>query len=349
MPDVVALRSLDEPRGPGAAAWDAYVLAHPRGTFYHQIGWRRVIERAYGHPAFYLYTTRGEALTGVLPLFASGRKPFTTALVSVPVGVAGGVIASDEESARILREGARAVAEREKIPYVEYKSEKRVFDDLKTKDDLYFGFEQELFGDREKQLALIPRKTRAVLRDAEKARLVGSYNRADLEPFLDLYALSLRNLGTPMFPRELFVACLEEFPKHCDFVSVREAGRVIGVVMNFYFRDRMLPYFSGTLPDARDVGVNHFQYWFMLETGRDRGFRWFDFGRSKKDTGPFRFKELFGMTPVPLEYQYDLVLTDELPNVNPTNPKYARMIEAWKKLPVEVTRLIGPALSRRIP
>ena len=321
----LALRALDEPRGPVAAAWDAYVAAHPRGSFFHQIGWRRVIERAYGSPAYYLYATRGEALSGVLPLFASGKKPFSTALVSVPVGVAGGVLASDAESAELLRQGARTLAERHGIPYIEYKSEKRVFDDLKTKDDLYFTFEQELYGDREKQLSVVPRKTRAVLRDAERARLAASYNRADLEPFLDLYALSLRNLGTPMFPRELFVACLEEFPRHCDFLSVREAGRVIGVVMNNYL------------------------YWAMLETGHPRGYRWFVFGRSKKDTGPFRFKEHFGMKPIPLEYQYELVLTDELPNVNPTNPKYARIIDTWKKLPVELTRVVGPVLSRRIP
>lgn len=345
----LALRALDEPRGPVAAAWDAYVAAHPRGSFFHQIGWRRVIERAYGSPAYYLYATRGEALSGVLPLFASGKKPFSTALVSVPVGVAGGVLASDAESADLLRRGARTLAERHGIPYIEYKSERRVFDDLKTKDDLYFTFEQELYGDRDKQLSVIPRKTRAVLRDAERARLAASYNRADLEPFLDLYALSLRNLGTPMFPRELFVACLEEFPRHCDFLSVREAGRVIGVVMNFYFRDRMLPFFAGALPEARDVGVNNYLYWAMLETGHQRGYRWFDFGRSKKDTGPFRFKEHFGMKPVPLEYQYELVLTDELPNVNPTNPKYARIIDTWKKLPVELTRVVGPVLSRRIP
>jgi len=346
---VTALFALDDARGPDADRWDAYVLGHERATFFHQTSWRRVLERAFPHRAHYLYTMRDGAVSGVLPLFASGEKPFSRALSSVPVGVAGGVLASDDESARILRAGARAIAEREKIGYIEYKSEKRVFDDLKTKDDLYFGFRQELFDDREKQLNAIPRKSRAVLREGERARLTFEYNRTDLEPFLDLYALSLRNLGTPMFPRELFVASLEELGDRCDFASVRESGRVVGVVMNYYFRDVMLPFFAGVLPDARDVGVNNYIYWCMLETGYARGFRTFDFGRSKKDTGPFKFKENFGMAPIPLEYQYDLVLVDELPNINPTNPKYAKAIETWKKLPVPLTRAIGPFLSRRIP
>jgi FemAB-related protein (PEP-CTERM system-associated) len=152
-----------------------------------------------------------------------------------------------------------------------------------------------------------------------------------------------------MFPRELFVACLEEFPSHCDFLTVREAGRIIGVVMNFYFRDVIAPFFAGALPEARDVGVNNFQYWAMLETGHSRGYRVFDFGRSKADTGAFSFKKHFGMEPIPLEYQYVLVRAKEMPQINPTNPKYERAIQTWQKLPLPVTRWLGPIIQRRLP
>lgn len=342
----LVLRELDDLRD---GRWDAYVRGHAQGTFYHLLGWRRVIERAFPHRAHYLYVERDDRLAGVLPLFAAGAMPFSRALVSVPIGVGGGVLADDPESARLLRDGARAVAERETLAYVEYKSEKKAFEDLPTKDDLYFGFRQELFGDRERQLAAIPRKSRAVLREAERARLRFCYNRDDLEPFYDLYALSLRNLGTPMFPKELFVACLEEFPEHCNLAAVRESGRIVGVVMNFYFRDVMLPFFAGIAPDVRDIGVNSYIYWAMLETGYDLGYRVLDMGRSKKDTGPFKFKRNLGFVDSPLEYQYDLVSRQELPNINPTNPKYARAIEAWKRLPVELTKRVGPMLSRRLP
>lgn len=342
----LALRELDQKRD---ARWDDYVLAHEHGSFHHLLGWRRVIERAFGHRAHYLYVERGGKLSGVLPLFAAGKKPFTRALVSVPLGVSGGVLASDEESALLLKDGARAIAEREKLAYVEYKSEKKRFADLSTKGDLYFVFRQELFGDREKQLAAIPRKTRAVLRDAEKNRLRADFNKTDLDAFYDLYALSMRNLGTPMFPKELFIASLEEFPYDCDIVSVRHTGRIIGCVMNYYYKETMLPFFAGTVPEARDVGVNNYLYWFMLEQGHARGYRVFDFGRSKMDTGAYAFKKHFGMTETPLEYQYDLVHATELPNVNPTNPKYAKAIETWQKLPVALTKRIGPLIQKRLP
>jgi FemAB-related protein (PEP-CTERM system-associated) len=341
----LALRTLEDARDP---RWDAFVFAEPEATFYHLLGWRRVLEQVLGLTPHYLYTERGGRITGVLPLFMSGRWPFTAALVSVPVGVGGGIASSDPESALLLRAGARAIAEREGAAYVEYKTEKKRFDDLPSKSGLYLTFRQPLFPDREQQLAQIPRKTRAMIREAERARLRADYNRSDLEPFYDLVALSYRNLGTPMFPRPLFVALLEEFPD-ADFVTVTEAGRIIGAVMNFYFRDVMLPFFSGALPEARDVAVNNYLYWYMLMTGWQRGFRTFDFGRSKIGTGACQFKRNFGVPEYPVEYQYDLVRAAELPNVNPTNPRYKRAIEAWQRLPVGLSKVVGPLISSRLP
>lgn len=341
----LALRALES----DDERWDRYVRAHAQGSFFHLLGWRRVIRRAYGHPDHYLYAERDGQLVGVLPLFASGGRPFSRALVSVPVGVQGGILADDDQAAQLLRAGARALALKERIAFVEYKSEVARFADLPTKGDLYFTFRQELYADREKQLQAIPRKARAVLREAERSHLRADFNRGDLEPFLDLYALSLRNLGTPMFPRELFVASLEEFPTECDLLTVRQCGQILGCVLNYYYGETMLPFFAGALPAARDVGINNYLYWAMLETGYSRGYRWFDFGRSKAGTGAFKFKKNFGMTEVPLQYQYDLVTATELPNLNPTNPRYEKAIELWKQLPVELTKRVGPWISRRLP
>ena len=37
-----------------ALAWDAYVHAHPRALLYHLSGWKKVIEKTYGHKTYYL-------------------------------------------------------------------------------------------------------------------------------------------------------------------------------------------------------------------------------------------------------------------------------------------------------
>src|SRR5688572_655766 len=117
MSAAVVLRELADNRDP---RWDEYVKAHPQGSFHHLLGWRRVIERAFGHEPHYLYTETDQKITGVFPLFASGGRPFTRALISTPIGVSGGVLADDDQSALLLRDGARAIAERENFPYIEY-------------------------------------------------------------------------------------------------------------------------------------------------------------------------------------------------------------------------------------
>jgi hypothetical protein len=55
------------------------------------------------------------------------------------------------------------------------------------------------------------------------------------------------------------------------------------------------------------------------------------------------------MEEVPLAYQYYLVKARELPNVSPANPKYQLAIRLWQKLPLPLTRLIGPSIVKRVP
>ena len=86
-----------------------------------------------------------------------------------------------------------------------------------------------------------------------------------------------------------------------------------------------------------------------MRWGREKGFRTFDFGRSKRGTGAYKFKARWGMEEVPLAYQYHLVRARELPNVSPANPRYGALIEAWKRLPLPLTRLLGPMIVRRVP
>ena len=329
--------------------WDRYVNLHPDGGFFYSLGWRRVIERAYPHQPHYLYVEVADRVVGVLPLFFSGARPFERALVSIPLGTDGGILADSLEIAQMLHRGAMALGERLGAAYVEYKSTRPVLPGLPEKGDLYVKFLADIVEDRDEMLKKIPRKTRATFRAAERARLRGDFGKADFAAFYDLYALSLRNLGTPLFPKELFVACLEELPGACDILGIRQSGRIIGTVMSFYHGETILPFFAGTLPEARDVSVNNYLYWFILETGFARGYRQMDFGRSKLGTGSYKFKKHFGFEEIPLVYQYGLLSASEVPNVNPTNPRYQKAISAWKKLPVSVSKRLGPVLSKRLP
>ena len=123
----------------------------------------------------------------------------------------------------------------------------------------------------------------------------------------------------------------------------------VAAVMSFYFREEVIPYYGGSTAAARTIkGVNHFMYWELMRRAREQGSRLFDFGRSKAGTGPYTFKKNFGFEPKPLPYEYFLVGSDAVPDVNPLDPKYRLMIETWSKLPLPVANLVGPFLARSL-
>jgi FemAB-related protein (PEP-CTERM system-associated) len=118
-------------------------------------------------------------------------------------------------------------------------------------------------------------------------------------------------------------------------------------VLNFHFREEVLPYYGGGTAEAREVSANDFMYWeVMRRAGRERGAKSFDFGRSKAGTGAFAYKRNWGFEETPLHYCYKLAEGAKIPDNNPNNPKYKLFIALWKKLPLPVANILGPPLVR---
>jgi FemAB-related protein (PEP-CTERM system-associated) len=159
----------------------------------------------------------------------------------------------------------------------------------------------------------------------------------------------MRRLGSPAFPRRAFEAIRDYFGKEADLLTVWHEKRLVGGVQCFYFRDQVLPYYAAASQEAFHLGVNDFMYWeLMCQAGRD-GYRTFDFSRSRIGSGSYEFKCHWGFTPEPLAYQYLLISDHDIPNFSPSNPRLRLFIETWKRLPVPITRWLGPFLTRRLP
>ena len=169
-----------------------------------------------------------------------------------------------------------------------------------------------------------------------------------VDPLHRIYAESVRNLGTPVFSRTYFQVLRAVFGAQADVLTVLDGGRPLASVLNFYFRDEVLPYYGGGIFAARGRAANDFMYWEVLRRAGERGCRLFDFGRSKIGTGAFAFKKNLGFDPAPLHYRYLLRPGAALPDHNPLNPKYRLFIAAWKRLPLPVAKLLGPPIVRGI-
>jgi hypothetical protein len=87
-------------------------------------------------------------------------------------------------------------------------------------------------------------------------------------------------------------------------------------------------------------------YWEVMRRACERGYRVFDFGRSKMGTGPYHFKRNWGFEPTPLAYEFHLVRAEKIPDLNPLNPRFRAFISAWRRLPLPLTKLLGPPIVR---
>jgi FemAB-related protein (PEP-CTERM system-associated) len=206
-------------------------------------------------------------------------------------------------------------------------------------------FRKAISADHDRNMKAIPRKQRAMVRKAMQNGLTSVVER-DPARLHRIYAESVRNLGTPVFSRRFFSILMETFGDAADIVTVMDGEKAIAAVMNFYFRDEVLPYYGGGTLAARQRAGNDFMYWEVMRRAADRGFRLFDFGRSKLGTGAYAFKHNWGFEPAKLHYRFCLEPGGTIPDINPMNPKYRLFIAAWKRLPLPIANILGPPLVR---
>lgn len=328
--------------------WDAFVRTAPDGTPFHLTAWRDAVVAAFGHTPRYLVARRAGAIEGVLPMFEVRGLLGRRALVSTAYAVYGGLCATTPEARLELVAAAGALARRSRVSHVELRHVRDQGQALPTKE-LYVAFSREISPRDEDNLEAIPRKQRRMVRQGAKHGLTAETGVRHLDDVYDVYAESVRNLGTPVFPRRLFHALAESYGKDCHVLAVFHERRVVAGVLTLLFEDRVLPYYGGARREAFAYSVNDFMYWELMRFAAAAGYRVFDFGRSRVGTGSYDFKRHWGFEPKPLPYQYILIGTDELPDVNPSNPRFRRVIDTWKKLPLPITNRVGPWLTRYLP
>lgn len=327
-------------------SWDAFVHAQADGTFFHLCRWRQVIESAFKHTGYYLLHEEDRQITGILPLIHVRSRLFSDALISTPFCVYGGILAANPVAWQALEQAAVELAETLQVSYLEMRQRVSRHEGWQSKD-LYYTFRKPIGSDADANFQDIPRKQRAMIRKGMQAGL-RSVVDADVHRFYRVYSESVRNLGTPVFSRRYLELLRETFGNACEIVTVLHGNKPVSSVMNFYFRDEILPYYGGGTTAARSLKANDFMYWEVIRRATEKGVRLFDFGRSKADTGPYHFKKHWGFDPNPLYYQYYLVKSDSIPDLSPVNPKYRRAISTWQRLPLWLTQRLGPWIARSL-
>ncbi|QUL38600.1 FemAB family XrtA/PEP-CTERM system-associated protein [Erythrobacter sp. JK5] len=323
-------------------------VAEQGASLFHRPAWLRAVEAGTGQRAAGLIAEQLGVITGWLPLTEVRSLLFGKALVSSGFGVGGGICAENDGAVTALTQAATRHALDRGIPAIELRGGP-IPDGWQRRDDKHCGFERPLAADDEAELLAIPRKARAEVRKGlafEHPIRIGR-GRRDLDAHYAVYSQSVRNLGTPVFPKRLFAAMLEAFPESSDILTVFRDGSPIASVLSFYHAGAVMPFWGGGTLEARGARANELMYYeLMLHARRGKGMDRFDFGRSKTGSGPYRFKKNWGFAPSPLVYG-DWTAPGARPrDVDPTGASYQRKIGLWKQLPLPVANAIGPWISR---
>ena len=328
--------------------WDAFVKNHPEGSPFHLFAWHDAVVKAFGHKPYYYFAIKNGDVAGILPLFQVKSFLFGNIISSVPFAPYGGILADTDESFLLLLEKAKEITRSCDADYLELK----FFNPKECglhESSLHYAFIKELLPDHDENMKAIPRKQRAMVRKGMKSGLTAHVGEQYLDDFYRVFARNVHQLGTPVYPRKWFRALLDEFGPDAEIMIIKYGDTVVSGVLSLYYKNTVLPYYAGSLIEYREYAPNDFQYWKLMRHAVERGCRYFDFGRSKKDSGHFSFKKHWGFEPTPLHYQLFLHKLPDLPEINPRNPKYKRKIEAWKRLPQGLTRIIGPQIVKYIP
>ena len=324
---------------------EAFLARHPGATPFHRPAWLRAVERGTGQRACGLVAEKGGAVTGWLPLTEVHSPVFGRMLASSGFAVEGGALAEQDRTAKALCRAAEEYALRLSCPTIELRGGPAPRNWL-TRTDSHCGFVARLADDDESQLLAIPRKQRADVRKGLENPLevaIGT-SAQDRAAHYAVYAESVRNLGTPVFPRALFEAVLDEL--EADVLTVSHGGQPVASVLSLYHGDAVLPYWGGGTQAARALRANDRMYFELMRHARERGCRQFDFGRSKSGSGAYFFKKNWGFEPQPLAYSSWTAPGHGRRDADPTSARHAARIALWRRLPLALANRLGPPIAR---
>lgn len=330
------------------ADWDQYLTAHPAGHFGLRAALITLIAEVGGHrPHFYTARDRSGALRGILPLVEMQSALFGHFAVNVPWFNYGGAIGDSAAIEAQLIDKASALLNAG-CEHLELRDTRRR-ETLPARTDKV-SMLLPLPKDSATLMNGFPAKLRAQIKRSGREDLQYRHGGSELlDDYYRVFSIHMRDLGTPVYPRRLFQRLLEEFDDCCSLHLLYLNHRPVAAA--FLLRDdnvMQIPW-AATLRRVHKLSANMWLYWQVLQYSIEQGCEWFDFGRSTRDAGTYRFKRQWGAEPVQHFWHYRLPGAQALPALNPDNPKFRLMIAVWQRMPVWLTRLLGPRIVVNIP
>ena len=312
--------------------------------------WVKAISSSLRQTPYFFEARADDKLVGVLPLVYVRSLLFGRFLVSLPYVNWAGVVADDDEISKALIDRAIELADELDVRYLELRHLHEIDHPSLT---------QKLTSKMQMRLPLtalpddawkgLKSVVRTQVRKAAKNGVVLEWGGPSLAgEFYDVFSRNMRELGTPVYPRRLFQNIVEGLPDQAEFGVARLKGRAIAGCLAIHGEGLTEVPSASALRAYRGTAANSLMYWHAIERAVERGQSAFDFGRSTVGGPTYIFKKKWGARPEPAVWQY-YVRKGHAQDMRPDNEKFRLAISLWRRLPLSVTRLLGPAIVRGIP
>lgn len=327
---------------------DAWIMTQAGGSPFHRPKWMSAVELATGQAAYVLVAETTGEIAGLLPLHLIQSPLFGRAFVSSGFAVGGGILSGCPATTRRLASAACDLADRWSCPTIELRGGAMPEGGWIEKRDAHANFKKALQADDDAELLAILRKQRAEVRKGLENGMTVETGRGqrDLDWHYKVYAESVRNLGTPVYPKSLISSVLNAFGDEAEILTVLHNGQPIASVFSLYHKGVIMPYWGGGVRDARRLRANDVMYYALMNHARQQGCTHFDFGRSKVGSGAWHFKKNWGFEPAPMAYFSHSADGHEPRDIDPNSPKYRAQIALWKKMPLAIANRLGPWIAK---
>jgi len=329
--------------------WDEYVVQHPCATHCHRWAWKEVIEAAFGHRTFYLLARQADRVVGLLPLVWQKSLVFGSFFTSLPFLNAGGALADSPEIERALVDHAIEIVRQSGARYLQLRYRGQCGLDLPVSQHKVSTM-RAVGPDTDAIWKSLDSNNRRKVNKAMKSGLSAApEGPAALGDFYELYARNMRDLGTPVYAKEFFAAVLRAFPRASEIIMVRRGEEPVAAALLLSFRDILEATWMCSNWDFLSLQPNMLLYWTNIRIAGERGFRWLDLGRSTRDSGTHKFKQLWDTEDVPLFWANWAPEGKAAGDLDPTNPKFQLAVRLWKKMPLGISKIIGPHIVKNLP
>lgn len=337
-----------------AEEWDRYVLSRKNSAIYHRYEFKAIVERSFGHKTLYVVARdQSGNIVGVLPSVEMKSALFGHFITSLPYFTYGGCLANNQDIEESLIAYLVSYAEKEGVSHIELRNQRALLGKLSglPSRDNKVSMLRKLPAETDELWADIGTKVRAQIKKADRFELKCVFGGVELvDDFYTVFAKNMRDLGTPVYAKNFFENLLQSRVKESFIVGVvYHKGKPVACCFLMLHNEMMEIPWASALSEFNHMNVNMFMYWNVLQQAVLKECKYFDFGRSSKDASTYRFKKQWGARPYQLYWHYWLPAQQALPELNPNNPKYKLLISIWQRLPVWLTKLIGPPVVKYLP